>query len=104
METRAPLPELRVISYFLGERMLEGILCLRVERLLVDELGGSELAERFGKLGFGQLYDALQHWLGKFLSDDGRRLQELLLPALQAIDPCGQHGLNRRGNGDLLDR
>src|SRR5437773_12397577 len=82
--------------------MLECALRLRVERLLVDELGGSKLAERFGELSLGQLRHALQHRLGKLLSDDGRRLQEMLLTALQAVDPRREHGLNGGWNGDVL--
>src|SRR5437762_13278119 len=82
--------------------MLECVLRLRVERLLVDELAGSQLAERFGELSLGQLRHALQHRLGKLLSDDGRRLQEMLLTALQAVDPSREHGLNGGWNGDLI--
>ena len=42
---RPALAELRSICHLLRQRMLEGVLRLRVERHLVDELGGSELAE-----------------------------------------------------------
>src|SRR5262245_60377987 len=94
VRSRSALSQLRAIGYFLRQRMLEGVLRLRVERLFVNELGSSELAERFRKFSLGQFRYALQHWLGKVPSDNGRCLKEMLLAALQSIDSRGEYSLN----------
>src|SRR5262249_26314947 len=39
MDADSPIRELRAIGDFLGQWVLEGVLCLRIERLLVEELG-----------------------------------------------------------------
>jgi hypothetical protein len=52
-----PLDEQRVVSHFLRERVLEGVLELRIKHPLVDELRTDELGERGVEVASGKLSD-----------------------------------------------
>jgi len=54
MDRLAALGELRAIGHLLRQGMLEGVLRLRVERRLVEELPAHQLRDRRGQLGLGK--------------------------------------------------
>ena len=63
----------------MGEGVLEGVLALRKEPCLVQELGGLEVGETALQRRLGQLGDGLQQGDGDVLADHRGGLQELPL-------------------------
>ncbi len=82
--------------------MLEGVLDLRVERLLVDQLGGDEHRQRRGQL-LRAFHDPPQHPLRELPADHRRRLQQRLLGIPEPVDAGLEHGLHRGRDRDLVD-
>jgi acyl-CoA dehydrogenase-like protein len=82
--------------------VLEGKLGLRIERLLVEELGTRERMKARGKVPGAELSDAAEDRLGELLPDHRRRLEQPLLPLGEAIDPCCEYALHSRRNVEAL--
>jgi hypothetical protein len=85
-------------------RVLERIFCLRVERLLVEELCARQSMESSGKLFVAEVAHAPENRLGEVRADDRRRLQQSLIPLGQAVDSRNEHALHGRGQAKFLHR
>ena len=59
MDAGSSLRELRAVGDFLGQRVLEGVLGLRIERLLVEELGTRQSMESGGQFSVAEISHAL---------------------------------------------
>ena len=75
----APLGELGGVRHLLRQRMLEGVLGDRIERLLVEELGARERGERLGEVRGRQLGHGRQDRLRELPADHRRVLHDQLL-------------------------
>ena len=80
VDAGSSLRELRAVGDFLGQRVLEGVLGLRIERLLVEELGARERMESGGQISVAEVRHAPENRLGELLADHRRRLEQPLLP------------------------
>ena len=74
VEGAAPLLEQARVGYLLGERVLEGVLQIREEGGLVQELGGLEATEPLPEWVLGDLENGLEERELHVLADDGGRL------------------------------
>src|SRR5712691_10311290 len=81
-----PLGKLRVVGHLLGERMLEGVLGLRVRGLAVHELRLGERVEGIRQLPLRDVHDPAEHPLREPFADHGCRLEHGLLPLGEAVD------------------
>ncbi len=84
----------------MGEGVLEGVLEVREEARLVQELGGLEAADRGAQLVLAQRGRRLEQRNGHVLADHRGGLQERLVAGGQPVDAGGQHGLHRGGDLD----
>jgi hypothetical protein len=101
MDAGSALRELRAVGNFLCQRVLEGVLGLRIERLLVKEFGTRESMKSGGQVSVAEISHALENRLGELLADHRRGLEQPLLPLGQAVDPCCEYALHSRGQTDL---
>ena len=101
MDRLAALAELRAVRHLLGQRMLEGVLRLRVKRRLVEELPAHQLRHRRGQLGLGKGCHPVEDQPRDFLADHGGGPEDLLLARRQPVDPRGEDRLHRRREGEL---
>ena len=99
---RPTLGELRPVCHLLGERMLEGVLRLRMESALVDEFRRHQRMQRGHQLRLGKLDDAFEDGLGELLANHRGRLEDRLLALSEAIDPGRQHRLHGGRDGHLV--
>jgi hypothetical protein len=74
VDAGSSLCELRAVGDFLGQRVLEGVLGLRIERLLVEELGTRESMESGGQVSIAEVGHALENRLRELRADHRRRL------------------------------
>jgi hypothetical protein len=102
--------ELRAVGNLLRQRMLEGVLDLRIERRLVDELASAQGIERRGEPG-GRERAALirrhhrgENGPGKLFADHRRGLQRALLVIAETVDARGEHRLHRGRNLHRFNR
>ena len=102
VHARPALAQLRPIGDLLRQRVLEGVLDLRIRRLLVQELGRHERLHGGSELGRRQLGDPPEQRLGQLPADHGGRLEHRLLPLRQPIDARCQHGVHGRRDRELL--
>ncbi len=100
----APLPKLGAQCDLLRERVLEGVLRHRVERLLVQEFAILQQLKRLGQIGVGPVQDRRQDRPGELPADHGRRLQGLLLAFAEPVDARCEHRLHRLWDFERLDR
>ena len=100
----ASLAELGPVRHVAGQRVLEGVLRHRVERLLVDELGRLEGRQRFGDLPARQSRHGLENRLRELLPHDRTRLEHLLLALRKSIDARCQERLDGARDLQLVDR
>src|SRR5262249_38618017 len=101
MEEPPLLVEKSAVDHVVSECMLEGVLDLRQEAGLVDELRGLETPERRVQLvraGFG---NSLQQDEGNVLADDRGRLEKSLILGGKPVDSSSEDGLNRAWHLDL---
>src|SRR6266542_1911306 len=84
MDAGSALRELRAVCDFLGQRVLEGVLGLRIERLLVEELRTRESMESGGQVSVGEIGHALENRFGELLAYHRRGLKHPLLPLGQS--------------------
>ena len=83
---------------------LEGVLERRVQGALVQELPCAQHGQRLGQILVGKLDDLAQDRVGELLADHGGRLQHVLLPLAEPIDPRGERGVHACRHVDLVDR
>ena len=100
----AAIAQLRVERDLLRERVLEGVLGDGVERLLVDELGGLEDAERLAELEPRKVRDGFEDRLRELVADHRRSLQHALVPLHQAIDARREQRVHGGRDLERLDR
>src|SRR5262245_36806564 len=81
--------------------MLEGVLRLRIESLLVEELGAREFLERGIEVDLGTLHHAVENRLGELPSDHGSGLKYVFLALCKPVDAGSEHGLDRGGKSQL---
>ena len=98
---RAPaLSQEASVRDLVHERVLEGVLEIRIEAGLVQELGGLQRFEAAAQGLFGHLGDRLEQGEWHVLAADDRgKLQEALVVGRQTVDARREHRL--RGGGDL---
>src|SRR5262249_61703304 len=75
MDSRPSLRELREVSDLLGQRVLEAVLGLRIERFLVEELRVYNRMESGGQVSVTELDNASEYWLREVHPDHRCRLQ-----------------------------
>ena len=104
MHRTTPLLEHALVRDPMRERVLEGVLGLRQQTALVQELGRLQP----GQYSFERLPvepgDRLQQLRRNVLADDRGRLEQALLLRREAIDPGCENRLHRGGNLRGLDR
>jgi hypothetical protein len=98
-----PLVEQPLVGHLVRERVLEGVLEVREEPGLVEELRGLEAGELGAHLVLRSVGDGQQQRQGHVLADDRGRLEQSLAFGRQTVDPGGQDRLHRGGDRQLLD-
>ena len=83
--------------------VLEGVRTLGEEPRLVQQLGRLQERQLAVQDVLGLLGNDLQQGPGDLGADDRRRLEEALLLRRQAIDPGGQHRLDRGGHRQSVE-
>ena len=101
MEGASPGPELRRVGDFLGQRMNEGEPATARARLLVEQPGVAQHAERGLDVADRRPGNLLKHRQREFLADDGADLEQRLVRLAQPVDARAEHRLDGRGK-DLL--
>src|SRR6266436_2062720 len=104
VERAAALAEKSPVGDLVRQRVLEGVLELRKEIGLVQELGGLELDEVLSQLLVRQIRDRVEKPERNVRSDDGGRLEYGLLCRRQAIDPRREQRLHGRRHLDRAQR
>ena len=100
VEGAPPVLEQAAVGHFVGQRVLEGVLDIREDPGLVQELRGLEASDRGVQLVLGELGNRLQQAKRHVLPDHRRRLQERLVRGGEPVDAGGDHGLDRRRDLD----
>ena len=95
MEHAPPLLEHTAIGDLVRQGMLEGVLVLREESRLVEELGRLEVRESAMQCRLGHLGNRLQQGQRDLRTNDGGGLEEALRLGGQAVNACCQHRLHR---------
>ena len=103
MEGAPPVREQAAVGHLAGERVLEGVLEVRNEAGLVQELGPMQGRERTSQRVLGNVCDGPQEDQRHILPDDGGRLDELPGIGREPIHPSRQDRLDRRWDLDRLD-
>src|SRR5262249_44926937 len=73
MDASSSLRELRAVGHFPGQRVLEGVLGLRIDRLLIEELGVRQGMKGGRQLSVAEICDAPENRFGELLADNRRR-------------------------------
>ena len=94
MQRAPPLLEQTAIGHVVGQGMLEGVLEVRKDAGLVEELRGLQAADGGVQLILGVLGNRLEQRKRHVLPDHRRRLENGLVPRRQPVDTGGQHGLH----------
>src|SRR5438876_3875146 len=102
MSPRTPLGELRVVGDLLRQRVLEGVLDLRIEGRLEQELARNERPDGGGELVLREIRDAPQHRIRQLAADHRRGLEHGFLALRQPVDASRQDGLDRGRDRELL--
>jgi hypothetical protein len=93
----------RLVRGVLHQRMLEDVAGTRPPPALVEKLGVDEAIEAVLQLALLQRPDRLQHLVGEFAAENRAELRDFA-DRRQAIEPCHQHVLQRRRDGDVRER
>src|SRR5262249_27837500 len=104
VQSRPPLLEQPAVGDFVGQRVLEGILKIRKQPGLVDELSSLQAVESAAECIFTQLGDRLEQSQWHVLADDGHRLKQALVLRGESIGALREQGLSGRRSADRLDR
>src|SRR5262245_15096164 len=86
------------------EGVLEGVLDIREETALVQELGVLQRSEGLTKVIIAQTGDRLQDRVWNIAANRGGGLQKRLVARQQAVDTRGQQSMNGRRDGQALER
>src|SRR5262245_5637753 len=81
--------------------MLESELCLRVERILVKELGTCQGMKSGGQVSIAEFGHARENRFRELLADHRCSLKQPLLSFGEAVDPCCEYALHSRRQADL---
>jgi hypothetical protein len=100
VEAAAPVLEQAPVGDVVCEGMLEGVLDVREDSRLVQELGGLEPPDRGAELGLVPLGNRVEQPERDVLPDDRRRLENGPVRRRQPVDARGQHRLHRRRHLD----
>ena len=100
----APLLQQAAVRDLVRERVLEGVLEVRKQPRLVEELGGLQAVEPAAERLVRQLGDRLEQRERHVLADDGGDLQQALVLRGEPVDARRQHRLDRGRDLDRLDR
>jgi hypothetical protein len=95
MQCPPSLLEQRLVGHLLGEGMLEGVLVLREEACLVEELGGLQMCETQAQRRLRHLGNGLEKHQGHLCANDSRGLEQVFLLRRQPIEARRQHCLHR---------
>ena len=104
MERAPAVLQHAAVRDLVGQRVLEGVLEIREEARLVQELGRLEVSEPVSKAALEHIDDSLQERERHVLSDDGGRLQQPLVLGGQPVDARRQDRLSRRRDRPYLGR
>jgi hypothetical protein len=99
-----PLSQLRRVGHLLRERVLERERDLRIQGLLVQELGPYEPMQSIPEVIALELRHGGEQRLSKLPADHRRRVEQLLLALRQPIDASREQRLHGPGNRELRDR
>src|SRR5262245_49700054 len=86
MQHPPPLLEQTAVGHLVRQGMLEGVLALRKEARLVEELSGLEVGKTTMQTHFRQLGDGLQEGEGYFVPNHRGGLEEVFLLGWQPVD------------------
>ena len=100
VERAPPLLEQAAVGDLVRQGVLEGVLEIREEAGLVEELGGLEVGEPATQVLLGQLGHGEQEPERHVLADDRGRLEQPLVLGCQAVDAGREDRLDRRRHLD----
>ena len=100
----ATLLQQAAVRDLVRERVLEGVLEIRKEPGLVEELGGLQVVEPATERLVRQLGDRLEQRERHVLADDGGDLEQAFVLRGEPVDARRQHRLDRGRDLDRLDR
>src|SRR5437867_3572850 len=103
MKRTAPLVEETAVRDLVRERMLEGVLEVREQTRLIEELGGLEVSKTPAELRLGKVGNPFEQCHRDVFADSGGRLQEDLLVRRKAIDASSQDAGHSRGDVDVVN-
>ena len=98
------LLEEATVRHVVRERVLEGVLELRIKPGLVEEVGGLQAAESAMERVVRQLRDGPEQRERHVFANDRGHLQQPFVLRREPIDARRQHRLHRRWDLDRLDR
>src|SRR5262249_40880027 len=93
MELAATLLQKPAVCDLVRECVLEGVLQIRIEPGLVQELGGLQMIQTATQRLLGQLRDRLEQREWHVLADDGGDLQETFVLRMEPVDACREYRL-----------
>src|SRR4029453_10360346 len=98
----AAILEQAAIGNLVGEGGLEGVLKVREEPDLVQELGSLQPGEPLGERIVRKLGDGLEEGERHILADNSGGLKQILILRREAVNTRSQDGLNSSGDPQLL--
>ena len=104
MQRPPPLLEEAAVGHLMRQGMLEGILQLREEARLVQELCSLELSEVAVQVGVWQVGNGSQKGIRYLCANDRSGLQQALGLGREPVDAGREHGLHARWHLDTLQR
>ena len=99
----SPLLQEAAVRDLMRERVREGVLEIRIEPGLIDELGGLQVVESATEHLVREISDRLEQRQRHVLADDGGDLQQTFVLRGEPVDARRQHRLDRRRDLDRLD-
>jgi hypothetical protein len=92
----SPVLEQTPVGHVVGQGVLEGVLEVRKEPRLIEELGGLKSGETAAERLLRFLDDGVEEREGHVLAEDGRRLQEALVLRRETVDARGHDSCIRK--------
>jgi hypothetical protein len=103
MEEAPPFQQDGVVGNLLHQRMPECVQPLVIGRQVVHQLGPPQLRQCFGEIGGGKPGNGSQGGKRELAADHRGAFEDLLGFVAEAVDPRGDHCLNRRRQGYRVD-